>query len=522
MLRLIVEKGEPAGAVFDLAPGETTLGRSRSSTCHLLASDISAAHAVIRVADNDAQLENLSQFGTRVNGLEVSGKVALALGQQIEIGRATVLRVADDGETSAPSIGDGTTAPVTGAVAAPPLSEKSPPTPAPDTQAVAPDSGATYADDAEFSELTRSMAGVTSDGEDEEGVTRAMQTRAATPEEIDHLRETERKRTRRRVSILLTVAVPVVILGLLFWPHTPPPEDEIEWSKDAEGNYLDVFEPAPSGGFKEEGFDVCYPDNGTFSKRVVEGGMVLEGRIGRNLDVPMRVILQESRETRFAGMTRDAVVDDWMERVASGDGRWNFDRPSPTPSFFGRKNGVPYVRVTYLRDGGGSWFGVASVVRHGSRRIVARTEVPATERVRAEKMMSARLIRPSPAFEYTHWEGPGSVASLDEAATLRQIRADLGRIAPATWVALDKILQPLLVQAAQAGHSDTEAKAVVLLAHLRERQALYFNSQKLAFEAAMMQNNRHKAAKIAEFTKAVFSNIEDRRYLKVRKWRTEP
>src|SRR5690606_1982638 len=95
MLRLIVEKGEPAGAVFDLAPGEATLGRSRSAACRLPAPDISGMHAVIRVAAGAVRLENLSQFGTRVDGAPVSGTVALAPGQLIEIGRATVLRVAD-------------------------------------------------------------------------------------------------------------------------------------------------------------------------------------------------------------------------------------------------------------------------------------------------------------------------------------------------------------------------------------------------------------------------------------------
>jgi len=530
MFRLIVEKGEPAGAVFDLAPGETTLGRSRSATCRLPAPDISGTHAVIRVAEGAARIENLSQFGTRVDGAPVSGTVALAPGQRIEIGRATVLRVA--GAAAAPAAGEaptgaGAASPATGMPPPPPqpssAAATSPAAPAAATRAAATGVSATRGAGADFSDLTRSLAGVPSGGgaEEEEGATRAMQTRAATPEEIDHLLENERKRTRRRLSLLLAVGVPAVILALLFRPRPPPPETEIEWARDAKGNYLDAFAPAPSGGFKEEGFDLCYPGNETFAGRAVEGGVAFEGRIGRKRDVPMRVILQEERETRFAGMTRDEAVADWMERAAASGGHWNFDRPSPTPAFFGRKNGIPYVRVTYLRDGDGSWFGVASVVRHGSRRIVARAEVPAEERVRAEKMMSAKLIRPSNSFENTHWEGPGSPSRLDEAETLRQVRADLERTAPATWVALEKLLHALLAQAAQAGNGETEAAATALLARLRERQTLYFNSQKLAFDAALMQNNRDKAAKIAEFAKAVFSNVEDQRYFDVRKWRTE-
>jgi len=72
------------------------------------------------------------------------------------------------------------------------------------------------------------------------------------------------------------------------------------------------------------------------------------------------------------------------------------------------------------------------------------------------------------------------------------------------------------------GHSETEAEALRLLVKLRERQSLWFNSQKLAFTAAQMQSNMHKAEKVAEFTKAVFSDVDDQRYFDVRRWRLEP
>ncbi|HRT29251.1 MAG TPA: FHA domain-containing protein [Kiritimatiellia bacterium] len=520
MLRLIVEKGEPAGAACDLKPGETTLGRSRSTTFRLLASDVSGMHAVVKVADGVARLENLSQFGTRVDDQPVVGAVTLAPGQRIVIGKATVLRVdeSDEVDAEAPT-GDGHE-PATLAADALTAAAALEPTRASSFASQA--TSEALADDA-FSELTRSMGGMTGLGDGtEEGATRAMQTRAATPEEIEHLLDIERKRVRRRLTVGLSVVIPLVVLALVFWPRRPPPEVEIEWTKDATGRYVDLFEPAPSGGRKEGGFDVCLPGNGTFKRTTIEGGMMFEGFIGRSLDVPMRIMVQEEREVRFVGLTRAAVVEDWMQQAADSGGRWNFDRPSPTPAFFGRKNGIPYTRVTYLRDGDGTWFGVASVVLYGDRRLVARTEVPAAERVRAEKMMSVKLIHPSDDFEFAYWEGVPDAAALDESAVLRQIRADLERIAPATWAALESLLQMLLTQAVQAGHREVETEALALLVKLRERQALWFNSQKLAFNAAMMQNNWKKAEKVAEFTKAVYSRVEDQRYFDVRKWKAGP
>lgn len=244
--------------------------------------------------------------------------------------------------------------------------------------------------------------------------------------------------------------------------------------------------------------------------------------MGRKLTMPMRIVIQADLDRNFVTRSRLDAVQEWMETTASSGGRWNFDRPSPTPGFYGRRNGIPYTRVTYLRDGEGSWFGIASILLHGEQRIVASIEVPAIERVRAERMMGVRLITPSPYFESTHWEGVESATRLDEAQTLRQVRAELDRTAPATWVALQKLLQNLLTQAVLAGHAETTSTAITLLARLREKQALYFNSQKLAFEAALMQNNYLLAGKIAEFSKAVFSDESDNRFFEVRKWRAEP
>ena len=537
MLSLTVEKGEPAGAVFELKPGESTLGRSHSATFRLLSQDVSGLHIRIRVANGVASLENLGQFGTRVNEAPVAGAVTLASGQRIGVGKVTVLLFKQtDGDDAPTGGGEGRPA----AEAKPRAAEKVSDTartkqegltgvlPADAATRAVSEVGATRAvaaqGAADASELTSALSRP-SYGQEEgatEGATRAMQTRAASPEEIDLLRQSEQKRLRRRTTIGLSVLVPVVILTLIFRPRTPPPENEIEWTLDANGDFVDAVEPGPSGGSKDGGYNFCYPGNNTFKKKTIEGGVVLEGWIARNLDVPMRILVQESKETRFVTMSRAEFVQDWIQQASASGGSWNFDKPSPSTSFFGKRNGVPFTRVTYLRDGDGSWFGVASVVRDGARRIVVRAEVPAAERVRAERMLSDNLLHPSDEFEYSYWEGVLAGAKLAEDEVLTQVRADIERMAPATWVAIGGLLNSLLTQSVLNGHKETEAEALRLLIKLRERQTLWFNSQKLAFNAARMQNNLQKAAKTAEFTKAVFSDMEDQRYFDVRKWKVEP
>lgn len=512
MFRLTVEKGDPAGTVFELKPGENTLGRSRAAGVHLQSLDVSGLHARIRVEGGVARLENLSQFGTRLDDVPVTGAATLTSGQRIAVGKTTVLLFQQSEEAGR------------GATPNRPLAGQEAKT-GEGGAARTPAAQVTRADpkaDSE-SELTGALSrpDVTSAAGSIEGMTRAMQTRAATPEEIEHLKLSEQKRVRRRMLIGLAVAVPALILVFIFRPRTPPPELELEWPKDAGGTYLDAFEPAPSGGFKDGGYDLQYPDNKTFKKTAVAGGVVLEGWVGRNLDVRMRIFLQEESEPRLAAVGRAEMVDDWIQQMSASGGRWNFDKPAPSVTFFGKKNGVPFVRATYLRDGNGSWFGTASIVRHGCRRIVVRAEVPAVERVRAENLLTTRLLRVSDDFESAHWEHNPVAATLSEDDALAQVRKDLERTAPATWVAMENLLTGLLTKTVQAGHKESEEEALRHLVALRGRQALWFNSQQLAFDDALSRGNVEKALKIAEFTKAVFSNMDDQRYFTVRKWKAE-
>lgn len=72
---------------FDLARGETLLGRS--SDCHFTIEDplVSRHHARIVVADDRAYVEDLgSRNGVKVNGLTISGPTVLADGDRVRIG----------------------------------------------------------------------------------------------------------------------------------------------------------------------------------------------------------------------------------------------------------------------------------------------------------------------------------------------------------------------------------------------------------------------------------------------------
>ncbi|HOE60416.1 MAG TPA: FHA domain-containing protein [Kiritimatiellia bacterium] len=556
MFCLKVEKGEPAGEVHILKEGENTLGRSRSATFRLGASDVSGQHARIVVRGGVVTVENLSQFGTKVDGTPITGSVQLTEGQRLSMGESTVLCLlrTPAGEPSAgadmsaaePDVtqtkgtlgveailqaradeiptGEGVPpSPETGGA-----TRATPPPPPPPAQvAAAAPTGAEFGAPVPAypdSDLTSGLPleALTVDSETIEGATRAMQTRAATPEEIEHLRIVEQKRHKKRITRALAVLIPLIALVVIFRPRTPPPEPKIEWAKDEEGNYLDLFEAAPSGGLAEGGYDLCYPGPVRFDKTVTEDGVILSGFVGRERNVPMRLITQEQTDPKFVTMDRLAFVEEWIQQQKADNKRWSFDKPSPMPGFIGIRNGIPYLRVTYYRDDDeGSWFGVASVFRYGYRRIVIRAEAPASERVRLEDLLSSKFMRASEAMEYAYWEAPEELPKQSEAVLLKQAEADLNRMAPATWFELQRNLSGLLARTVLSGNKTTEVEALRLLVRLRERLTLWFNSQQLAFDAARMQNNRGQARETARLTRAVFKDMEDQRYYTVRKWNTE-
>ncbi len=538
---LKVEKGEPAGQVYELRDGEYTLGRSRSATCRLGATDVSGLHARLRVAQGVVTLENLSQFGTGVDGVMATAPVCLTAGQRLTLGKHTVLCLCQQdlagrtGAASVASVGEAET-PISANTGQTRYEELPTdegglvkPTPQAQPQEAPTGTGVTRGlpvtempldNDADMTIGLPPME-MTIDGGTMEGATRAMQTRAASPEEIDHLREVEQKRHKRRMMRAVAVLIPLLILAVVFRPRTPPPEPTISWSKDVEGNYLDLFESAPTGGLADGGYDLCYPGPETFKKTVTDDGIILSGYVGRERNVPLRLIVQERVDPRFVAMSRSAFVEEWIQEQKAGTERWSFDKPSLLPGFVGLRNGLPYVRVTYYRDHEGSWFGVASVFRIGYRRILIRAEAPAAERVRVEGLLSSRFMRASEALEYSYWETPAELPKGDLARLVKQAEMDVNRMAPATWVELQKNLSGLLARTVQERNAAVEKQSLGLLIRLRERQALWFNSQQLAFDAARMQNNRAKAFETARLTKAVFNDMEDQRYYEVRKWNVE-
>jgi DNA-binding winged helix-turn-helix (wHTH) protein len=76
---------------FEMASGESVIGRSRECAAHIDAESVSRHHARLTITGSGASIEDLgSKNGTWVNGERIHGVVALADGAAFRLGSETV------------------------------------------------------------------------------------------------------------------------------------------------------------------------------------------------------------------------------------------------------------------------------------------------------------------------------------------------------------------------------------------------------------------------------------------------
>lgn len=85
---LKITAGNNAGSEFTLHPGKNMVGRSRSSDVRVFNEDVSGKHFSIEIADGIATLQNISSYGTRVDGVLVHQNIEIRSGQVIEAGKS--------------------------------------------------------------------------------------------------------------------------------------------------------------------------------------------------------------------------------------------------------------------------------------------------------------------------------------------------------------------------------------------------------------------------------------------------
>jgi len=350
--------------------------------------------------------------------------------------------------------------------------------------------------------------------------TNALKTRVATAEEMDFLRRQDVKRSRGRYLWYVLGAFVLLVLGaLVYYFRPPPPEAVLSWPYNAQREEVVKLLDPVQGGYDAGRFTLVVPDvPGLNVQKTADGNMVVTSRIGRDRDVPLRVILSVKTSPAFLHEDRIATLKNWMKEVSASGGHWNFNQPSDL-FFIGQNNGLPCISVAYRREADNqSWYGEALFFRNGNERIVRQAEIPSNERIRGENLISnTPFLHFSPAWIKNHWEGSAEQIRGDSNEVLNEARLLLSKMSPVTWNKTFVLLRHVLTQATLSGNQKLRDEALGQLRLLRDRQLIWYNAQRIAYLKEISNKNEGAAARIKDSCEAVFCSDDDLRYLNIRR-----
>ena len=217
--------GENQGTVYPLSPGQAvSIGRSHSNTIRVSAPDVSGKHIIIRLRGALITVEVLSSRITKLDGNDVSmgDMLDVSPGSVIQMGETTVFVIehagaSDDGDddmaTCIPDDADKTVIPQEATAPAPaaPEQKTTPPRQAPKPvppeeiyeRTIIGDDNATVA----AGEMTMSGGGGATE-------TIAFQTRVASDDEMENIKNAFRVKRRKKIIMLALPLFLFFVIGL--------------------------------------------------------------------------------------------------------------------------------------------------------------------------------------------------------------------------------------------------------------------------------------------------------------------
>ena len=336
-------------------------------------------------------------------------------------------------------------------------------------------------------------------------------TRMVTPEELENLRNQRKKGIGKRVMLYgLLLCVLGLLMAAVWFQSSVDQEAYLSWPTD-NGQYNDV-EVNPNSEIGGN-FWVYYPNCAWLKEEKTDDGFVVESRLGKDYDVPFRLIYKEKKDVRNLTTSRAEGLERWMNAMLQNEKGWNFDKVSDV-EFRGRDNGFPYQSVKYSRAVGGvSWFGVAMFFKYNEYEMVFCKEIPAKERWRGEELiMTDTCMGVSQYVIEGHWEYQGTLMDFPVQRLLDESRSMLDRTLPASWPQIMDMLVSALIKTRQSGDVENYRKADAMLRELRQKQTKWLNSQKIAYFNAQAKRLYKLSNKIRDDCRAMFSDENDQRY----------
>ena len=516
-------EGDFAGQILPIKTAAVSLGRSRSNEVIFTSPDVSAHHVIIKISAEEITLENLSSRKTAIDNADLAlGEIKKLLpGQKITLGSANTVVLEAAGELDSDSMptGYGSADDVNTAMSAGDEAARiAPEVPASsdgDNTVAAPQAAVTQA---AVTQAAVSAPAADEDDEDSDNQTVAMQTRIASAEELEQLRNVHDRKRKIKIGLyFLALVLAVAGLFALYRAFVyKVPEQYVSWPQQKNGKTYKGYMRLKNFAFTKE-CDVMFPNPPGF--KITESGneIVIDSFLGKYSDVPFKLKITYYRSAESLKMDRQEFLAKWIAQRTQKDVGWNFD-PIQPQRFFGVDHGVPFLSVSYSRtEKNNAYYGVLNFWRFEDWVFFVFKEVPTSERFRAEGFLHTNLAWFYDNLCSRHWDGSSKLLPGTPMENLLEAKALLGKNSPGVWEKSALLIRHALIKN-QSGKPEAETynMALELLRNLRQKQHDYFNAQKIAYMNARTFNDKKEQERVRNNLKSVFTSEDDSRFHKVR------
>lgn len=512
MIRCIIQIDHEKAGEMELLPGEHIAGRSHTADIHLSEPDVSGKHLKIEVLPDGVFAENLSSHGTLFRGGSMTERTKLRNGDFLSLGKRLELHfMIPEDQASKP---DENATVIPGATPSAETSAEDPGKTVIPGKAPSPE---------EKKPLTvPPPESVPAPKEDDVMKTDIMHTRLASLEEMNIMRTADKKRsTGRTFKYVLCALAAVAVLVVLYTVKAAPKEENLTWPVDSSGMALGAFTDPGNGGHRNGGFSLAYPaiKGKTEVVHSKDGRILINTRIGKDASVPLRIQFIQKTNPEFLTMDRKAVMARMIADLQKDSRHWNIAQISDV-FFIGAENGMPCLNAEFRRESdGSSWFGDLLFFRTGDTGYLRLAETPVSERARAQNFITGTpLVKFSVSYLHAHWEGNPSYKGYDDPAVMmEEISRHLSKQAPFEWARTYLLLQNVLMESVTGKNPSLKRNALNQLKRLRAMQTIWYNSQKIKYNSAKLNNDRRQETAVLELCKTVFSSPDDLRYFTLRR-----
>ena len=345
--------------------------------------------------------------------------------------------------------------------------------------------------------------------------TQMLQTRIASIDEINYIKDQVKRRQQKRFFVRAAVFASIAFALFVIWHlRAPQQESVLSWPMNGKQQAIGFAVPFEKG-WKNGGFDIFYPDCGkrTVIQKNNKNKLEIDSFIGKERNVPIKitvirekssVILEESRKQSFTRLL--------TEKMKNKKELYTFDKNSST-IFLGAHNGIMCNVITYQKDyNNKSFWGKLYYFKYGEFSYHLTAEIPFDDKNRAKQLLEDNnFIDISKRFEYLYWEGSGDFRRGDILTRIDEIEDDVRRKSPFQISNLERGIQSILIQASLDSNAKLKEKGLELLEKLRKNEDELYREYVGKWLLAKATDDTQLKQKIRNVSEGVFSLETDRR-----------